>query len=226
MDGSRFYLSAPSNINIFSLAPIGQSICSIEEGLRRGNTQDDGAFIFQYPPRFKEALVNSLDIPADVHILLDFAHLYGILHSVQNIVLDWSLELEKSGVRGEGLTFTDNEKRDAQPISQHIFAQNIGILGNLSHSSQAKVSQSAILHSFDYDKLENLVTQVREMAAGLPMEQRDEVKKHATMLEEELAGGRNTSRIKEALVSLRAVCERAAGNVVAQGIIRLVDSIF
>ncbi len=45
--------------------------------------------------------------------------LHAILDRIRNIVLDWSLSLEKHGVLGDGLTFTDKERSAARQI-QHV----------------------------------------------------------------------------------------------------------
>ena len=44
------------------------------------------------------------------------ASLIGILENVRDKVLAWSLELEKKGVLGEGMTFAEKEKRDAAAV--------------------------------------------------------------------------------------------------------------
>lgn len=43
-----------------------------------------------------------------------------IISSVKNSILDWSIELEKSGVTGEGLSFNNTEQQAAQHVEFHI----------------------------------------------------------------------------------------------------------
>lgn len=57
----------------------------------------------------------------------------GILDAVRNIVLDWSLKLEQDGILGEGMTFTDKEKKIASTIT---YIENFkGIFGDVKADS-------------------------------------------------------------------------------------------
>lgn len=42
------------------------------------------------------------------------SEIYRILSTVRNKILDWALLLEENGILGEGMTFTDEEKKKAQ----------------------------------------------------------------------------------------------------------------
>lgn len=42
------------------------------------------------------------------------SEIYRILSTVRNKILDWALLLEENGIVGEGMTFTDDEKKKAQ----------------------------------------------------------------------------------------------------------------
>lgn len=42
------------------------------------------------------------------------SEIYRILSTVRNKILDWALLLEENGIVGEGMTFTDEEKKKAQ----------------------------------------------------------------------------------------------------------------
>lgn len=65
----------------------------------------------------------------------------GILDVVQSKLLDWSLELEKQGILGEGMTFSKEEKERAHTnINIQTFQ---GIMGDVTHSS---VTQNLELH--------------------------------------------------------------------------------
>lgn len=56
--------------------------------------------------------------------------LHGIIESVRNIVLEWSLKLEADGILGEGLTFSKGEKDKAASATYHI--QNFtGVVGTV-----------------------------------------------------------------------------------------------
>lgn len=47
---------------------------------------------------------------------------YRILSTIRNKILEWSIILEENGIIGEGMTFTDEEKKkvqDAQVINNY-----------------------------------------------------------------------------------------------------------
>lgn len=44
----------------------------------------------------------------------------NILEKIKNIILDWALLLEESGISGDGLVFTENEKKIVKEIPQII----------------------------------------------------------------------------------------------------------
>lgn len=57
----------------------------------------------------------------------------GMIEAVRERLLDWSLELEKRGIAGEDMSFDEREKEAAHSQIFHI--QNVGVLGNVSHSN-------------------------------------------------------------------------------------------
>lgn len=78
--------------------------------------------------------------------------LTAIIDRVRNLVLDWSLELEKKGVLGEGMTFSEDEKKRASSPSISINGNFQGIIGNVADS---KVSQDFVMtiESGNFDSL-------------------------------------------------------------------------
>jgi hypothetical protein len=66
-------------------------------------------------------------------LFVDRSAIAGVLSGVRNSLLDWVLELEKKGVEGEEVEFTEQEKKKAQEIEPNIhidhvetFSGNIG----------------------------------------------------------------------------------------------------
>lgn len=73
------------------------------------------------------------------------ARIHGIIESVRNIVLEWSLKLEADGILGEGLTFSKEEKATAASATYHI--QNFtGIVGTV-HSSVLQIGDYNSIHA-------------------------------------------------------------------------------
>lgn len=93
-------------------------------------------------------------------LLLGKSTIRGILDAVRNEVLRWSLELERRGVLGEGMTFSAEEKTRAAAINYHIGTFS-GVLGNVS-SSQVQIGDYGAIHG-------------QLKLAGVPQEARNEL---------------------------------------------------
>lgn len=70
--------------------------------------------------------------------------LIGILDTVRNRVLEWSLDLERRGIIGEGLAFSEGERQAAKQMQNvHIGSFN-GVLGNVTESTVSVQSFGAL----------------------------------------------------------------------------------
>ncbi len=78
-------------------------------------------------------------------LLIGRSTIRGILDAVRNEVLRWSLQLERQGILGEGMTFTVAEKTKAAGVTYQIGTFS-GILGNVT-GSQVQVGDYATIHA-------------------------------------------------------------------------------
>lgn len=212
----------------YSRLPVRNPAGTIEHMLS-ANLSKDGVLLFTYTAEMRESILEGTghkDLLGDVAIPLSYAELSGIIDAVRNIILDWSLKLERSGVLGKGLTFAENEKRAAAPVTHQFFTQNIGVVGNVTDAAQVTNVQSAGIADVDREKLTDLVRQIRGAAHLIPEADRDGLIKQAETLDAELQRpDANSSGIQRALQSIRSICEGATGNVVAQGVLRLLEAL-
>ena len=171
--------------------------------------------------------MKSINFSTEVQIHLSYGQVYNVVDAVRNFVLNWSLELEKAGILGTDMTFSAEEKKEAAPITQQFFAQNIGVVGNVTDQAQVANEQNATMSfSLDVTQVRDFAAQIRESLALLPDDERARVEPALTDLEGELANDvPNQSRLRELLGSIRSVCEGAAGNLTAQGIGGIISSL-
>jgi hypothetical protein len=79
-----------------------------------------------------------------------------ILEAVRNLILEWALKLEQEGIMGEGLTFSPEDQRKAESVTNNYFhgpftgiaggsvtANNINIAANSLSESLARVPEPA-----------------------------------------------------------------------------------
>jgi hypothetical protein len=72
-----------------------------------------------YPPETEVRLRKAIGMQTDVGCHVTRASIAGILDEVRNKVLLWSIELDRAGIRGDGISFTREEKEKAHSITIH-----------------------------------------------------------------------------------------------------------
>src|SRR5262249_31826340 len=94
---------------------LGYPISPIEEHL---NTSQ-GDLLVSLPEEIAVPIMRDTGV-IEVGFTVSKAGMAGILAAVRDAVLDWSLKLERAGIRGEGMSFTSEEKQKAQSSSTTI----------------------------------------------------------------------------------------------------------
>jgi hypothetical protein len=117
----------------FALAPINMALGAIEKTV---NEAGGGGLALPYPPEVKVLLQKALLLRVDVQIFLERGQLWNIVDQVKNLILNWALELEKAGILGEDMQFSELEKSDARRITHQYIIQNVGVLGRIRRRSQ------------------------------------------------------------------------------------------
>jgi hypothetical protein len=113
-----------------------QSIAEIQD-LTKGK---DGMIYQSVPPAVYAQIKDVITPPK---LILQKNSLVGILDAVRNTILDWTLKLEADGVLGEGMTFSQQEKKTATTNETNYHIGNFtGVLGNVSDSNLAQRTES------------------------------------------------------------------------------------
>jgi hypothetical protein len=147
----------------------------------------------------------------------------GILDAVRNALLNWSLKLEKLGVKGEGMSFSDDERKRAHE-TQAVY--NIGTIGtftgNMGSGSGNFSVEGNTVNVTSKAAIESLVRKIRDNEAQLGLEPESTRELHQALdgLQAEIkATLPSAKRINGFLASVRGIAEKAAGSLVAQGIL-------
>ncbi|MFZ2280087.1 MAG: hypothetical protein WAW39_19980 [Prosthecobacter sp.] len=132
-----------------------QSIAEVQE-LARGN----GMICQAVSP---EVYSRISDVITPPKLILQKTSLVGILDAVRNTILDWTLKLEADGVLGEGMTFSQQEKKTVMKneTNYHIGTFS-GVLGNISGGN---------VQIGDYNQIEAALK-----SAKIPEKERKELK--------------------------------------------------
>jgi hypothetical protein len=206
----------------FSQAPIGLALGAIEQ-----TVSPSDHYSFPYPAEVKAVLQKAMRVPVDVHISIDASQLLNIVDQVRNLILNWALELEKAGVLGEDMQFSEQEKGDAKPVTQQFIIQTVGVLGNVSDQATVTNQQNATAKfDLDFGQIRDFIAHARAMLPMLPAATQKAVGPLLGTIDDEIkkekpAGG----KIRAVLTSVQKICEGAAGNLTAQGIIGMLRAI-
>lgn len=208
------------NANIAQQLSVRDVIQSVGE---LDSLSESGEYTMQIP--FSQEIVNSLmkamRVPLQPSLLVDKTEIIGILDAIRNIILDWSLELEQKGILGEGMSFSNDEKKIAHQITYQV-TNNIGSM----HNSQLQQETSGSTQSLNIvegsDDLKKFLEELKNSIESLKLqqEQAQELQEAVATLEIQT----NSSRpkkviIKESLHTVRNILEGTAGSIVASGLI-------
>jgi AbiTii len=200
-----------------SEAAVGQALGAIEKTIRN---KESGSYVFPYPHEIKLDVQKAIEVPTDVHVEVQYGQLWNIIEQVRNLILNWALDLEKAGVVGENMQFSETEQENALPVTQQFFIQNVGILGNVT--GDATVSNQRATVDLHIGRVKEFVATGLATLASLPPSPQAEARSILRSIEEETkANTPNTSRIREWLISLRRICEGVTGSVAAQGLLAM-----
>lgn len=211
----------PKMADLCSQASIGQALPELESIL----ATNEENLQFNLSPRLKKMLMDAIRYQLEPALMLSRATIVGIVDAVRNLIVDWSLQMEAAGVLGEGMTFSQREREKAAPAAQQFNIQNLGVLGNVTDQAQVSNYQTAI-REIDASALRNLLGQVAALQGNLPTPTREKLGPVlADLQKESVATVPDQSKIRALLLSAKMICEGAAGNLVASGVVAAIASL-
>jgi AbiTii-like protein len=209
----------------FSTVPLGLSIGAIEKDLDSEETRR-GSFVFPYPAEVADMLRKAIRMSVEVTVFLSEGSLWVVVEVVRNLVLIWTLELEKAGILGAEMTFTRKEKEQGAAVTQQYFIQNVGVLGNVSDSAKVENAQIATA-ALDTGKIGDFAREGLALMGQVPADLRPKLAPMLNELRKDEAAKENPdqSTLREMLTSVRTIAEGAAGNLAASGIVTMISKL-
>lgn len=201
---------------------INQSV-DVLDSLAKNNTK---IMHIPFQKNIENYLIRKMDalIPFQISLLIDKNEVIGILNTVKNKILDWSLKLEQKGILGEGMSFSEKEKHLAQTVNYHI-TNNIGNMQNsqlLQDSAGATQSLNVTNNSAN---LKELVAELEKLKReinnfGLQLIQKQELEKHISILNVQSRSTKpNDILIQESKRTIRNIIEGAIGSTASSGLV-------
>lgn len=209
------YIKHKETEELLTRAPVAagigvvQSLCQSGDALHynMGNTQ-------------RNIIIEMFEGGMEPILQISPSQLQIIIERVISLVLNWSLELEKVGVLGEGMSFSMTDSQKATPVTQTIIAQNIGMVGDVSHNSRATITQKVA--GLNEAKLLRLLDDLNKNLHLLPLNEQQAIE--PLLLDLKVAD--SVSKKVATLDRIKNVLENAGGNVVAVGFLTLIASVF
>ena len=100
--------------------PCHVSIAEIERTLNK--TKDNYVHI-SCMPYIEKVFVETLDIPPSAVLTVQASRLHGILNTVRNIILDWTLKLEENRIIAEDPPAQTGEREPQKPTKKRAYTQ-------------------------------------------------------------------------------------------------------
>jgi hypothetical protein len=190
--------------------PMLESIAHLSELASRG-VAENSTVNKSLPRNVLDLLYSQMSLKLEVQAFIDPSALTHIIETVRSKLLDWALSLEKRGIFGADMTFSDQEKQKAAAAGGSISIGHIGIfngsLGGVVHTQHITATN---FPQMDYR------SQVTAFLSGLgdklrdqPVEEAADIVTAAQLVKTELEQPEpDETRIKKAL---RAVGAAATG---------------
>jgi hypothetical protein len=208
-----------------STAPINQAIGPMEDTM--SNRSKGEILVFPYSPETRTKLISSLEFPTDVHLEIPDGSMNDIIDKVRNILLNWTLELEKSGILGERMSFKKEDKAEAGTVTQNFYADNIAVTGQVRDQASVTNIQSSYRLPLDIKAVLDFTDQTKNSISQLPEKMQGSVREYTDQIVEETSKIEpDHSRIRSLLTSIKTVCEAATGNLTAHGIVSMIGNLF
>lgn len=207
----------PKFQEIINKRPTSQPISQLEDAVIRSRKGND--LMMTFTPEQEQEILGPNSLFANPKLHLSPGVVQGIVDKVRHIVLTWCLDLGKKDIVGEGMTFSEQEKKAAESV------QNIQVHyhGNVSQSQVATHRSSQTFNaSENLDEMRAFVKALREHIEKLQLsaDQQAQVLADLASIESQLSAPKPSGGIiAEGLKSIRNIAEGAIGSLIASGIL-------
>jgi len=199
--------------NSLSRRGVNSAIAELESLINDNNSK--AILTMRYPTEIECDLSSQLHglIP---ELVVGRDQIVGILDSVRNIVLNWSLKLEEDGIVGEGMSFSEKEKQTASRIT------NINYISQMVSSQLQQGTSNTVKYTetnqMNFKAVRELLEQIKEQLVNMnnQPEQKAEFQADIYTIESQINSPKpKEGIIRESLDSIRRILEGGAGNLLS-----------
>lgn len=202
---------------------IGQQISEIQ-ALIQG---DHNNLVILLPQGVQNLLSKSTGTTTEYQLSFSKSQLEKIQDTVKNIIFDWALKLEEDGIMGSGLSFNEKEKQEAIKHNYsinhfHGNASGIQIQQDVSNSTQS------INAPLDTTQISDFIVKLKESLTetGLSTAQQNVIETEIETIENEINSVQPVAtNLQKSINSIKTTLEGAGGNLIASGLLYMIDKI-
>lgn len=188
-----------------------ESIASLSHLIDRDS---NGPFALNLAPSNAAIIQKAIDEEVEIKNFVERGAIVSILDAIRTKVLEWALELEKSGIKGENMSFSASEKNAAATITiANIENFAAGAIGHIGAGTTIHVDQTIGVKSEIIGQIASLISDLRAKQTDLPLLKT--LQPEIDAIQNELSGKRNPTAIKATLSSMKNILEGAAGSALA-----------
>lgn len=212
--------SDPKEAEMLSGKKTNQSIGELDS-IAENNKGEE--LCMPFPQDIINSLMKRMGIRLQPVLFVSLTEVIKILNVVRNNVLNWSLQLEKKGILGEGMSFSKKEKQIADKTTYQI-TNYIGSMQNsqLQQDSSGAVQKLNINIKININDLLAFIAELKKSINKLNLEknEKQELIAEVGTIENQANSTKPKEKIIfESLKTLRTILEGVAGNIIATGLL-------
>ncbi|MCV9901345.1 hypothetical protein OKS35_14545 [Exiguobacterium sp. N5] len=211
----------PKILELITKTKIGQPLSEIEDLVT--HTKDN--LVIEVPMELQNILSKSLGERLDFRVIFGKSQAQAIIDQVKNIILEWSLKLEKDGITGEGLSFSKQEKVEA---TKHDYAFFLSNVGGVQIQQNSPNSQQYMTNNLNLSDVSSFISTLKNHMHEIGLNDdsqmilRNEINQIHTQIQ---SSNPQKSLVKESLLTIRNVLEGVTGSIIASGLLHEVSKI-
>ena len=213
----------PELENLIKKKDISETLTEVELLVKQGE-ENGGILMYKFPTSMQKKLMEVTQVEFEISLHMPVSSFNNILDKVRNMILDWTLKLEEEGILGEGMTFSEKEKKIAFENSATI-TNHIGTMVNSQLQQNTTDSvQSLKVQEFEMGDLKTIIENLEKFQdETIDLEIKQELASEIEVLRTQVKSPKpKWGIIKEALKSVQNIAENAAGSLLAAGIIQMI----
>jgi len=203
---------------IVSSLPATAPIRELEDLVK--NRSSNG-LIMKYPIEAEKTLMEFLPYRLPVALHISASAVAAIFDAVKNRILEWALQLEAQGVKGENFSFTEPEIMAAHNNTYNI-TNNIGTMQNSMLQQAASGSSQSQSNSLPVSELTAFIEAFNANSENLGLSQDllEELESDIESIKVQLASPKpKPGIIRSLLGSVKSVLEQTTSSVIASGLV-------